>query len=91
MFVIRYKGLRIVPTLSSARELVKECKTLHDVLGILENGYDAPRKRKTGTIEKWIDKGKKTYNAVVVGDYDDLTKEKVWVLIHFGKFTRRLR
>ena len=89
MFIARYKGLRIIPTLSSVRELMREGKTLHNVLIVLENGYNAPKKRKTGTIEKWIDKGKKTYNVVIVEDYDDSRKETVWVLIHFGKFTRR--
>ena len=66
-----------------------EGMTLLDVLKILENGYDAPRKRKQGTIEKWLDKGNKTYNAVVVKDYNEILKEDVWVLIHFGKFGRR--
>ena len=56
---------------------------------ILETGYDAPRKRKQGTIEKWLDKGKKTYNAVVAKDYHEILKEDCWVLVHFGKFSRR--
>ena len=33
------------------RELMKEEKTLYDVVEVLEQGYDAPRKRKEGTIE----------------------------------------
>jgi len=45
--------------------------------------------RESGTIERWLNKGKKTYNAVIVKDYDEIAKEDVWVLIHFGKFTRR--
>lgn len=44
---------------------------------------------KEGTIEKWLDKGNKIFNAVIVMDYDNIMKEDVWVLIHFGKFTRR--
>ena len=68
---------------------MKEEKTMFDVLEILEDGCDAPRKRKEGTIEKWLGKGKKTYNAVIVKGYDETMKEEVWVLIHFGKFTRR--
>ena len=89
MFTIRHKGLRISPSLSATRELMKEGKTLFDVLEILEKGYDAPRKRKHGIIEKWINKGNKTYNVVVAEDYDDIMKEDIWKLIHFGKFTRR--
>jgi len=88
MFSIRYEGLRIVPSLSATRELMGEEKTLFYVLKILEEGYDAPRKRKVGIIEKWLDKGKKTYNAVIVKDYDEIMREDVWVLIHFGKFAR---
>ena len=71
------------------RELMKEEKTLYDVVEILEKGYDAPRKRKEGTIEKWLGKGNKTFNAVVVQDYNEIMKEACWVLVHFGKFNRR--
>lgn len=85
----RYKGLRIVPSLSAARELMKNSETLDFVAEILETGYDAPRKRKKGTIERWVDRGKKTYNAVIARNYNDLSNEDVWVLIHFGKFTKR--
>ena len=89
MFNDKYHGLRIAVSDSAMRELVKEGKTLYDVVEILENGHDAPRKRKSGTIEKWLAKGKKTYNAVIVKDYHEILKEDCWVLIHFGKFTRR--
>ena len=89
MFNDKYKGLRIAVSDSALRELVKEGKTLYNVVNILENGYDAPRKRKLGTVEKWLDKGKKTYNVVIVKDYHEILKDDCWVLIHFGKFTRR--
>ena len=89
MLTVRYDGLRIAVSLSATRELMDEEKTMFDVAQVLEEGYDAPRKRKEGTIEKWLDKGKKTYNAVIAKDYDDTMQEEVWVLIHFGKFTRR--
>ena len=89
MFSDKYKGLRIVVSNSAMIELMKEEKTLYDVVHILEDGYDAPRKRKSGIIEKWFDKGSKTYNAVIAGDYNEVMKEDVWVLIHFGKFMRR--
>lgn len=89
MFTEKYKGLRIAVTDSAMRELMKEEKTLYDVVQILEEGGDAPRKRKEGTIEKWLNKGSKTFNAVIVKDYNEIMKEDCWVLIHFGKFTRR--
>ena len=89
MFNDKYKGLRIAVSNSAMQELMHEGKTIYDIVEILENGYDAPRKRKEGTIEKWKDKGNKTYNAVIVKDYHEILKEECWVLIHFGKFTRR--
>lgn len=88
MFEIRHKGLRIVLSKSAMEELLKEGKSLNDVLLILEEGYE-PRKRAEDVIEKWIDKGNKTFNAVIVKDYDEIVKEDVWKLIHFGKFTKR--
>jgi len=84
----KYQNLRIIVSDSAMRELMKEAKTLYDVVEILETGKDAPRKRKQGTIERWLSKGNKTYNAVVVKDYNEMMKEECWVLIHFGKFTR---
>ena len=89
MFDDKYDGLRIAISHSAMQELMQEGKTIYDVVDILEKGYDAPRKRKSGTIEKWLDKGKKTYNAVIVKDYYEILKEDCWVLTHFGKFTRR--
>ena len=89
MFDDKYDGLKIAISHSAMQELMQEGKTIYDVVDILEKGYDAPRKRKSGTIEKWLDKGKKTYNAVIVKDYHEILKEDCWVLTHFGKFTRR--
>lgn len=89
MFTEKYKGLRIVVSNSAMTELMKEEKTLYDVVQILEEGYDAPRKRSLGKIERWLDKGNKTFNVVIAKDYDEIMKEDCWVLIHFGKFTRR--
>ncbi len=91
MFSDRYKGLRIVVSDSAMRELIKEEKTLYDVVKILEEGYNAPRKRKAGIIERWLAKGNKTFNVVIVKNYDEVTKQDCWLLIHFGKFTRRQR
>ena len=89
MFNEKYKGIRIAISHSAMQELMQESKTIYNVVEILENGYDAPRKRKQGTIEKWLDKGKKTYNVVIVKDYHEILKEDYWVLLHVGKFSRR--
>jgi|SRR3989344_334169 len=87
---IRFRGMRIVPSMSASRELSEYGRTLADVADTLEKGYDAPRRRKKGTIERWLDEGKKTANAVVVKNYDDIAKEQVWVLTHYGIFSKRL-
>lgn len=89
MFSERYKGFRIAVSNAAMRELMKHEKTLSDVVEILETGFDAPRKRKEGTIERWLDKGSKTWNAVIVKDYHEILQEECWVLIHFGQFTKR--
>jgi ppGpp synthetase/RelA/SpoT-type nucleotidyltranferase len=89
MFNINYKGLKIIPSYSAMRELMYYGFDIYDVIKILENGYDAPRKRKKDVIEKWLDKGNKTYNIVIGKNYNELLKEEVWVLIHIGKFARR--
>ena len=89
MFSSTYKGMRIAVSHSAMQELMKQGMAVSDVVEILETGYDAPRKRKQGTLEKWFDVRKKTYNVVIVRDYHDLMKEECWVLIHVGKFTRK--
>lgn len=89
MFNNTYLGLSIIISNSAMRELMKESKTLYDVIEILEQGTDAPRKRKIGTIEKWFSKGNKIFNAVIVKDYNEHAKKECWVLIHFGKFTKK--
>ncbi|OIO65522.1 hypothetical protein AUJ68_02820 [Candidatus Woesearchaeota archaeon CG1_02_57_44] len=89
MFDETYDGLRIAPSDAAMRELMKEGLILSDVVEVLEDGHNAPRKRKRGTVEKWLDKGKKTYNAVVVKSYTVANDEEIWLLTHFGKFTKR--
>ncbi len=84
---VRYKGLRIVPSASAMRDLMKQGRTLAHAAEVLERGYGAPRKRGRGKSEKWLDKGRKTYNAVIAKSHHD--REDVWILIHFGRFTRK--
>lgn len=54
MFVEKYKGVRIAVTNSAMQELMKEEKTLYDVVTILEEGYDAPRKRKKAQLKNGL-------------------------------------
>jgi hypothetical protein len=88
MLDVRYEGLRIAPTRAAQRELFKLGMDIQDCLDILKNGY-SPRKRAKGTVERWLDKGNKTFNVVVAKDYDEIRHEECWVLIHLGKFTKR--
>ncbi|MFH1072720.1 MAG: hypothetical protein V1743_04800 [Nanoarchaeota archaeon] len=93
MYDITYRGLRIEPTLSASRELIKENKDLSDVLEILEQGFDSsPSQRKANIVEKSLVKGKKEYKAVIAKTfvkYPDGYREEVWRLIHFGKITHK--
>jgi len=88
---ITYNGMRIEPTLSASRELVKEGKDLYDVLKVLEEGYDcSASKRSKNIIEKCWKKGNKEYKVVLAQTevtYPDGYVEKVFRLIHFGKST----
>lgn len=95
MLEITYNGMKIEPTLSASRELLKEGKDLHDVLKILEAGYDcSTSKRQANIIEKCLRKGNKEYKAVLAETevtYPDGYTEKVLRLIHFGKTTYKRR
>jgi len=88
MFNIRYKGLRLIPSKSAGKELLKYGLMIEDSKEILENGYE-PRKRGKDTIEKWMDFGNETYNAVIVKSYNFLYKEDVYLIKHIGKFTKK--
>ena len=48
---IRYDGLRLIPSSSAVREFIKYGKSIEDIKHVLEEGYDAPRKRKKGTLK----------------------------------------
>ena len=88
MFDIRYKGLRLIPSKSAGRELIQYGFMIEDCKEILDRGY-SPRKRKEGTIEKWMDIGSKTYNVVVVQSFNYLYNEDVYLITHFGGFTKK--
>ena len=88
MFDACYKELRLIPSKTAGRELIKYGFMIEDCKEILEKGY-SPRKRKKGTIEKWMDYGDKTYNVVVVKSFNYLYSEDVYLITHFGKFTKK--
>lgn len=80
-----YEGLPLVPSRSVANELYNCNLMLRDVLDILEQGYDcAKSKRKKGTIERCLDRKKKTMRVVIVRAYNYSLDSEVWVIIHVG-------
>lgn len=88
MFEIRYNGLRLIPSKTAGRELIEYGFMIEDCKEILEKGY-SPRKRKKNTIERWMDYGGKTYNVVVVKSFNFLYNEDVYLITHFGEFTKK--
>ncbi|MBI4139552.1 hypothetical protein HY483_01175 [Candidatus Woesearchaeota archaeon] len=65
LFVMRYKGLRLLLSKSAGRELIDIGIELSDCKKWLEYGYSAPRERSASMEEKWFDAGEKTYNIVI--------------------------
>tara|TARA_Y100000310_G_scaffold322234_1_gene381044 strand:- start:1525 stop:1806 length:282 start_codon:yes stop_codon:yes gene_type:complete len=88
MFGLRYKTLRLIPSKTAAEEMLKYGLMISDCKHILKEGYDAPRKRAKDTEEKWLDKGNKTYNVVVVKSFNFMYNKDVWLITHVGRFTR---
>jgi hypothetical protein len=88
MFDVRYLGLRLVSSRAAMREMMFYGMSILDCKDILEEGY-SPRKRAADTVERWLDVGSKTYNAVVVRLYNGFFGEYVWLITHVGRFTRR--
>lgn len=84
----RFEGLRLVPSKTAGRELAEYGFDADDCREILEMGY-SPRKRAEGTVEKWLDFGRKTYSAVVVKVFSCFYNEEVYLIKHFGMFARK--
>lgn len=95
MYELKYKGYRILPTLSASRELVEHGYSIYDVVNILENGYDcSASKRRANIEEKCLKKGNKEIKAVIAlttVTYPDKFTEAVWRLVHFGITTYKKR
>jgi len=84
----RYHGLRLIPSKTASLELLRNGCAIEDCKEILINGY-SPRKRGKGTIERWMDKGSKTFNVVIVKSFNFMYDEYVYLITHFGRFTKR--
>ena len=88
MLEIWYRGKRLIPSRTASRELIRYGFMLEDCVEILKNGY-CTRKRKKNTIERWLDSGNKTFNVVVVLSYNHQFQDEVYLIKHFGVFTRK--
>ena len=89
MLEIRLNSIRLVPSKSASKEMLKHKIRIRDCRKILEEGYDAPRRRGKDTIEKWHNKGNKTYNIVIVKSTNYSLNEEIYLITHIGKFTRK--
>jgi len=74
---------------AAMRELCHLGMDLEDVLEILEQGENSPRRRRSGTIERRLFRNCLIKEAVLVIDYHHVLKEEVWVLTHVGTFHQR--
>ncbi len=87
MFDVRFRGKLLTLSKEVSEELMNFGADIENCKEILETGYE-PRKRRRGKIERWMDKGNKTFNVVIVEGYDEILKEECWVIIHFGRLTK---
>lgn len=85
---VEYEGLLLIPSRTAVYEMHHLGLSLEECKHILENGYE-PRKRAKNVVEKWFDKGNKTYNVVVVRSFNFMLDEEAWLIKHAGRFTRK--
>lgn len=85
-----WEGLPVIPSRRAAEEMYTEKLMIHDIIEVLEAGYDCARsKRREGVIERCVDAKNKKTKVVAVRSYNYDTKSEVWVITHVGRFTRR--
>ena len=88
IFNVRFRGLRLVPSKAARIEMMRYGLMLENCLVMLENGKNAPRRRKRGTVERWIRKRGKVWNMVVKENYSTYEKEHVYLIVHVGCFRK---
>lgn len=88
-FDVRYKGLKLVVSKSAIEELTYHGLMIYDCKYMLENGYDAPRKRAKDCEEKWFDNKNKTFNVVIVKLFNYFYNEYVYLITHVGCFGKK--
>ena len=89
MFYVQWKEKRLELTHSAYRELTELGLDMLEIVYVLDNGFNCSEsKRKKGTIEKCIVKGKKLLRVVIKEwdyDYPNGELEDVLRIIHIGK------
>ena len=86
----KYNGTPVPTTLAGMRELLRYGACIMDVVRILGEGYDCPRSRRgPGLIERCLERGGKVKKAVGASSLNMDTGDRVWVLVHYGTFSRR--
>ena len=89
MLSVKYQEIALIPSRTASKEMMKLGLSLNNCKRILDEGYDSPRIRKKDTIEKWINKGNKTYNIVITKSTNYSLNEEIYLITHIGKFTRQ--
>ncbi len=80
-----WRGFPLIPSDSAAAELWRYYLDLHDIVGVLEEGYDcAESRRLKGVFEKCLKRRDKVIKAVVVLDYNRFLRTECWLLKHVG-------
>lgn len=85
-----FEGLPLIPTRSAMNEMCGLGVDMWMLLEVLESGYDCSRSpRKPGTLERCIDRGRRTTKAVVAKAYNHTLETEAWIITHVGTFTKR--
>ena len=87
-----FKGLQLIPSRAAMTELYDNNIDLHDVLDVLENGYDCSKsQRSKEIIERCVDVKRKTIRIVVAKSFNYSLDSEVWVVTHVGITTKPKR
>ncbi len=74
----KWKGLPLIPSRRAAEEMYREKLMIHDVIEVLDAGYDCARsRRKEGVIERCVDEKNKTLKVVAARSYNYDMKSEV--------------
>ena len=85
-----YLELPLVPSRSAMQELFDNNMDLYDALEVLESGYECSKGRRAeGTIEKCLDKKRKTIRIVVGKTFNFDMDKDVWIIAHVGVTSKR--